>query len=223
MEWGKLLATRLKVSWKTFIDFIHVVRKFYPIYSFGKIDLSLLLRYALKNPYRISKQFLKKQGESDIYAYGETSLPAIEEIANFSEIKSGDCVFELGCGRGRACFWLKIFRCCRVVGIEWIPLFVEKAQDVQSAYKLSGIEFRCEDMMASDFTGATVIYLYGTCYSEMFMRALLEKLDKLPKGTRLITVSDSLEEYSSSSWQMQKRCTISFLWGYAEVYLHIHK
>ncbi len=41
----------------------------------------------------------------------------MDVIARECGIQKEDVVFELGCGRGRTCFWLNTFIGCKVVGI----------------------------------------------------------------------------------------------------------
>lgn len=223
MEFFKLLWLNLVVSVKNAVEYGRVVRRYYSSPTFRKADLSLLSRYLFKNPYRISKRFLSEHGADDIYAYGETPLTSMERIARECGIQPTDCVFELGCGRGRTCFWLHTFLGCRSVGIEFIPQFIECAEAVRKKYGLVDMEFRLEDMLKSDLSGATVVYLYGTSYDEAFIFALIEKFEKLPKGTRLITVSYSLEEFGSDAFILQRCFPVSFTWGIGDVYLQVRK
>lgn len=217
-----LLGVNLLVKYRNLKEFFRVCVRYYPRMPFMKTDLSLLKQYFFKTPFQISKEFLLQKKEEEIYVYGETPLTTMERIAIEFYLTSNDTVFELGCGRGRTCFWLASFVGCRVVGIEYIPEFVQKANQVKADHHLSSPEFRLQNMLKADFQGATVLYLYGTCYSEAFIKKLIDKLVRLPKGTKVITVSYALNEFSREPFfETIKKVPCQFTWGQADVYLQI--
>lgn len=223
-EYAGLFWINLTTQIKNFTDFLRVVTRYYPRWSYAKVDGSLLLTYLFDNPFTISKRFLMKKGAKDVYAYGETPLTTIEFLAKECDLKASDTVFELGCGRGRTCFWLREFIGCKVVGIEYIPEFAERASRVASKLKLDRIEFRQEDFLHSDFQGATAIYLYGTCYDDDFITQLINKLKKCAPGTKIISISYPLSEYTNEDdFEVMKRFTATFTWGVADVYLQVRK
>lgn len=223
-EYLDLFWINLVVKKRNFVDFLKVVGKYYPTFSFFKKDMSLLLTYLFDNPFAISKRFLIKKGEKDVYAYGETPLTTLDFIAKECRLSSDDTVFELGCGRGRSCFWLNQFIGCKVVGVEIIPDFIERAERVKRKLKVQNIEFRNEDMLNTDFKGATVLYLYGTCLEEEFIKRLINRFKSLPTGTKIITVSYSLPEFTHEPvFEIMKRFPAKFTWGTADVYLQIKK
>lgn len=221
-EFFGLLWLNLVVFVKNTIEFFKVAFRYYGSFSFLKSDLALRLMYLFNNPYKISKRFLMNRGVSDVYAYGETPLTSLEIIAKECGLSERDCVFELGCGRGRTCFWLHSFIGCRVVGIEYIPEFVERADAVKNRLGIKDVEFRLGDMTASNLDGATVCYLYGSCLDEKTIRKLAGNFEKLPKGTRIITVSYPLSDYSDGkSFEVMKRFTVPYTWGEADVFLQV--
>lgn len=219
-----LFWIQLSVSFRNAVDFFINVFRFYPDGAFAKVDLYLLMSYFFNNPFRISKRFLLERKDPNIYAYGETPLSSLDEIVRECGISAKDTVYELGCGRGRTCFWLNAFIGCKTVGIEYIPEFVQKAQNIKNKFHLKNIEFHCEDMGDADFSDATVIYLYGTCLEDDFIRKLERKFAKLPAGTKIITVSYSLPEYAPEGrYEIMKRFPVRFAWGEGDVYLNVKK
>lgn len=217
----ELIGVKLLVMFRNIIEFARTVWRFYGKRSFRCVDLYLLRQYLFRNPYRICRRYLEEKGFEDPYLYGETPLTSMELIAKECGITDQDCVFELGCGRGRGCFWLRTWLGCRVVGIELVPKFVEIAQKVQQHCNLSDIEFRCGDMIDADYSGATVIYLYGTSFDDDLIEKLIEKFETLPKGTKIITVSYSLIEYAQQPlFNLTKIFQANFLWGKTELFLH---
>lgn len=223
-EYLELLWIKLCVWCKNLLEYVKVVFKYYGCFSFMKIDLLLLLSYLFKNPYKISKDFLTEKGEQQVHAYGETPLTTLEMIAKECQIQGKDTVFELGSGRGRTCFWLHEFIGCRVVGIEYIGEFVERGNRIIDQLSVKGVSFRKESMEEADFSGGTVFYLYGTCLEEKTIKILIDKFAKLPVGTKIITVSYSLNVYTDQPlFEVMKRFPAEFTWGRGDVYLHYKK
>jgi len=216
------LSLTLRIS--NFFQFLKDASRYYSNVLFCKTDLSLKMMYLLNSPYSISKQFLQKKGESDIYAYGETPLTTLEMIAKNCGITSNDVVFELGCGRGRACFWLNSFTLCRVVGIDFVPDFIQNANLIKNRFQLKNVEFRHENILDTNLANATVIYLYGTNLEDETITKLIKKFEKLPAGTKIITVSYPLSDYTSSRlFEIMKCFPAQFTWGEADVYLQVKK
>lgn len=223
-ETGSLIFINLKVTFSNLFEFAHVVVKYYPHLQFFKIDLTLLLSYLLMNPFRISKRFLLQKGEVEIYTYGETPLTTLDFIAHQCKLSDRDVVFELGCGRGRTCFWLNQFIGCSVVGIDYIPIFIEKAEKIKNRFHVQGISFLLEDLFQADLTGATVVYLYGTCFSAGYIDLLIERFSHLPEGTEIITVSYALTDFQPEApFKVIKQFPASFTWGTTDVYLQVRK
>ncbi len=221
-EYLKLIGLNIAVKKRNFVEFIKVISKYYGNARFRQADMALLKQYVFESPYAISKSFLMKKGEENIYAYGETPLTTLDDIFRQCEISSKDVVYELGSGRGRCCFWLNCFIKCKVIGIEYIPSFVEKADRVKTVYHFDTIEFRLGDILEEDYSGATVLYLYGTCYDASFLKKLLKKLAALSAGTKIITVSYPLSDYSAD-YEVMKRFPAKFTWGVGDVYLQIKR
>jgi SAM-dependent methyltransferase len=223
-EFCVLSALYFKVLFINFSEYIKVVGRYYSNPMFRSCDLSLLGAYLFANPFRISKRFLIQTGSSNLYTYGETPLTTLDRIARTCGLTDRDLVVELGCGRGRTCFWLNQFIGCSVIGIEYVPDFVEKARMVQKKHHASGIEFRLEDLFQADLDGATAVYLYGTCYSAEEIDRLIERFSRLPEGTKIITVSYALTDFQPlAPFLLVKQFPAPFTWGTAIVSLQIRR
>lgn len=198
----------------------HVRKFYYRDPDFHSIDRSLLKRYILRSPYRISKRYLKHKREEDLYTYGETPLFTFEKMAKAAGITPLDRVLELGCGRGRGVFFLAHFYNCNVVGIERIPQFVKLASHVADRHQIENVTFKCADMFKMDWPEVSVIYLYGTCLRDSEIKGVIKKLKTFPKGTRILSVSYSLIEYDKDeAFKLEKRFPVSFPWGETEAFL----
>lgn len=219
-----LFWVQLQFQWFNFKEYLKVVFLYYRNLSFLKTDLLLLLYYLFQNPYRMNKDFLKKRGEEVVDVYGETPLTTFEQIVSNSQITPNDIVYELGSGRGRTSLWLHSFIGCKVIGVEIVPEFVKIANQVKKKCNLSNIQFENQNFLEMDFKDATVIYLYGICLKEEEVFQLVDKLKNLPKGTKIITVSFPLTEYTKEPLFEVMNCFQGvFPWGITDIYLHYKK
>lgn len=221
-EFLQLLWINTCAQTLNFFEFVRVVFAYYTDWRFCKIDLTLLLTYLFNNPFVISKRFRATKGEKEIYAYGETPLTTLDQIARECKFTATDKVFELGCGRGRTCFWLNEFIGCHVVGIEYIPEFVTRANEIKAKFGITNVEFRQQDMLGADYSGATVIYLYGTSLEDDVIVKLIDRFRDLPSGTKIVTISFALTEYTSEqTFELMKQFPVRFPWGVTDAYLHL--
>lgn len=212
---GKLFKLYLQVKRDQFREEREVKRRFYSNAPFRKTDRALKRAYLFSNPYRTSRCFLQKKGAADIHQYGETPLTSLALIAEECGIAPQDHLFELGCGRGRGVFFLSHIYGCKATGIEWISQFVDKAKKVSSAR----VSFIQGDMTKADLSDASIIYLYGTCLENEVIYQLIGSFKKLKKGSKIITVSYSLLDYSEDGFSLKKTFPVTFPWGETEVYL----
>jgi SAM-dependent methyltransferase len=223
-EFFSLLWLNCKVTVRSFIEYIRVVYRYYGNKKFLKADLSIRLMYLFNNPYKISKRFLKSRNSEDVYTYGETPLTTLEVIAKECQINENDTVYELGCGRGLVCFWLNAIKGCKVVGVEYNPAFVQRADRVVARLKLDGVKFINTDICDVNLHGATVCYLYGTCLDDKTIKKMISKFSRLPAGTRIVTVSFPLSDYTNEDWfELMHTFSVPFTWGNADVYIQIKK
>ncbi len=227
LEFLKLLWVRATTFFYEALEFIKVVFRFYPNKKFRQQDLSLLRSYLFLNPYRICKEYLIRQGEEDPYVYGETPLTTLAQIAKECKLNAQDVVYELGCGRGRSCFWLGAFVNCRVTGIEQIDIFVVKANQIKTKYTVENVRFSSGNFLEFNYKDATVIYLYGTCLEEATIMHLIKKFAKMAPGSKIITISYPLTDYLElQNWalfELVHTFQAPFVWGWADVYLHVRR
>ncbi len=223
-EFFKLLWINLVVKKRNFIEYIKIISRYYPKGSFARADFALILTYLFDNPFSISRRFLMQKGDNEIYQYGETPLTTLDFIIKKCDITSSDKIYELGCGRGRTSFWLSQVLGAETVGVEYIPEFVERADRITKKCALKRVSFLCQDMKDVDFQDATCLYLYGTCLTDEFIQQLTKKIEQLPRGTKIITVSFSLVDYANPSiFEVMRHFSAPFTWGEADVYLQVRK
>lgn len=192
-----------------------VVFRYYSKTRFAFADLSLALLYLFCNPYRYCRKFLQKRGEKEIHAYGETPLTTLQIIATESGITATDRWLELGSGRGRASLWIANFIGCQTLGVEWIGRFVKRGNWIAYLFRLKNLKFVCQSVLDAPFHEATVVYLYGTSWSDELIERLEERMKALPPNSKIISISFPLPTF-----QVIKTFPVSFPWGKTEAYLH---
>jgi len=200
-----------------------VKEKYYPDLEFAKIDKALLTAYIFKNPYTISKNYLKKHHDREIHSYGETPLQTYEKIAKECDLKEIDTFLELGSGRGRGALFLHHFFHCSVIGIERIPQFVKLSRHLSQKYHLKKASFICGDILQANLPEASIIYLYGTCLKDQEITALVDRIKTFPKGTKIISISYPLTDYDENAFRIGKSFPVSFPWGETDAYLQTIK
>jgi hypothetical protein len=207
----------LRVRWFHFKE-IKEIRCRFP--GFIRYEKAFARAYRFRNPFRICKKFLRERGEKWVDAYGETPLPVFAQIAHECALSREDTLIELGCGRGRGVFFLSHLIGCRVIGVDWIPDFIQHAESIsESFFPRLPISFHCQEMRFSNFSDVSAIYLYGTCLSDEEISSLVSRFESMPPSTKIITVSYPLRDYSARFFTL-KQFTASFPWGDAEIYLN---
>ncbi len=205
------------VKWRICRDQAEAVRLYYKSPRFALLDLSFCLLSLISNPYRVCRKFLQKRGESDVYAYGETPYSTLEKIARHCEARPSDRWLELGSGRGKGCFWIAHFIGCETIGVEWIPSFIRTAHFLKNCFGTKNLSFQNQNIEEADFSKATIIYLYGTSFSNEMISRLVQKMEALPKGARVVSVSYPLEcGHLENAGSFQ----VLFPWGGTEAFLH---
>lgn len=196
-----------------------VFQLFYHCHLFQKCDLAMKEAYRFCNPFTVSKKFLRKKGEKEINVYGEIPLTSLLKIAQECEIRPYDHVFELGCGRGRAAFFLRSFLNCKVTAVDFIPFFIARAQKIVERFKIEHLTFICDDILHIDLEEATCIYLYGTCLSDTLIAQLGGSFLSLPAKVKIITLSYPLKDYHKE-FEIIKQFTVAVPWGNIDVFLN---
>lgn len=210
----KLIFLNLKSTLVRLYEWFKVIFLYYRrSLKFVWIDSLIASQYLLKSPHRYGKSFN--------IIYGETPLTTLDKICRECRILSKDVVYELGCGSGRSCFWLQNFVKCQVIGIDLLPPFIDKALRVKRWASLENLDFQEQNILDADLRRATVIYLYGTCLEDPFIKKLATHFElQLRSKTRIITVSYPLTDYSDH-FKVSKQFTARFPWGEAEVFLNL--
>lgn len=192
--------------------FVEAIRErlFYSNRAFRKLDRKLRRLYRGDSAYQVARRYWND------YVYGETPISTVAKIADWISLTSSDRWVELGCGRGRSCFWLRATYGCAVVAIDKVPTFIERGKLV------GGVEFIEGDFCDFDFSKASVAYLTATCLGIDVMEKVARALEAMPEGSRLVTVSESILDYlPTSSFFLVKRAPAPFSWGEGTLFVHM--
>jgi len=164
--------------------------------------------------------FDEQHPQTPLGPYGETSFRVFDSILREFSIPDTISIADLGCGRGRLCFWLTLVRKqATVIGLEKFPEFVHRAVRVQKWLRLPQVRFIQNDWEALPLKGIDLVYLYGFTKEEHELRRLAQRLASLPGGTKIISVGFSLEDLLPGTFNLEQKREISFIWGTTEVFL----
>lgn len=112
---------------------------------------------------------------------------SVRDIFKLAELGKDDTFYHLGCGTGNSiAIALKEFHVKKAVGID---SDVDKILQTEEIAKLENSEFRCQDILESDISDASVILFW---FSDTgIVEMMLEKFTNL-KNCKIITIFDPL-------------------------------
>jgi hypothetical protein len=109
---------------------------------------------------------------------------------------------------------------CRAVGVDINPAFIIQARTIKRKLGIGGVEFELANPMDLDYRDATVIYLYGTAFTDEAIAKLIGRFAALKPGTRIVSVSYPLSNYTDAPlFELERRFRGKYLWGYADIYV----
>ena len=210
----------LKVKFYNFFSQIYVL-KYYTKIKFALLDILLGLVFLFFNPYRICKNFYKDN------SYGETPIKTIVKILKAFELDKlsleQNNFLELGSGRGKIGFFLSQVLNYQYLGIEQIPVFSKISSFLIRFLHLKNIKFLNTNILNVDYSGFSVVYIYGSNFSNVFINKLIDNLKKLKKDAKIITISYAITHYNSECFELKKIIKASFPWGSTYAYLNVRK
>ena len=149
-----------------------------------------------------------------IISFLYTPIPVAREMLILGELKPGETVFDLGCGKGDLLFIVAEEFKARAIGIERQNYLVKDIKDKicsqQYENKIRVIE---GDLFEQDLSSADLITLY--LYPSM-MEKLRTKLDKeLKPGTRVVSLI-----YKIDGWKPLKEKHVEYAGIDNRIYLY---
>jgi SAM-dependent methyltransferase len=210
-----LLACKVRLY--NFSQFFKNLFSYYIWYpKFFLADTFLLLLYFFKSPYTMCREYDERHPKTPVGPYGETDFQALDSICTAFKISPNDTVADLGSGRGRLTFFLKLVRQQKeVFAFEQVPLMVQRAKKIQRLLSIEDVHFHHEDWREASFAGIDTIYLYSLSLNDQ----AIKKLATLPKSTKIITIGSWLGEDFPDLFHLEKRTHVHFMWGKTEAFL----
>src|SRR5262245_22132955 len=132
--------------------------------------------------------------------YVPTPQPVVEAMLKIADVKSGDVVYDLGCGDGRIVITaVKQFGAKRGLGIDLDPDRVaESIENAKKAGVADKVEFKHGDVLKLDsVTDATVVTLYLSPTVNRQIEPMLRKT--LKSGSRVVS-----HDFRIGDWPPEK-------------------
>jgi hypothetical protein len=148
--------------------------------------------------------------------YGEIDLESFLALLSLAKINTNTVFYDLGCGLGKtviAC--ANVYSIKRAYGVECLADLLAPA--IQYAEKKSQIQFLNQNILATDWSDANVLFLNVATFVPESWHAIAHKLRNQPVKT-IITCGKSLEMPDT----YQVRTTyVKTSWGIIPAYIYI--
>lgn len=157
--------------------------------------------------------------------YGEITFDALKTIHDDLGLTSNDYWFDLGSGMGKVVLHTAMTTPARCCGVELSTTRISHARDALSQLinnhnldLAKKVQFRNENIATVDLSGATIVYMCSTCYSEKLMRDIINNVCQLKPGTRLLTLKSAPEH---PALKYIKTYSLRMTWS-SEVSVHLY-
>ncbi len=135
--------------------------------------------------------------------YVPTPPEVVDEMLRLAGVRSGDILYDLGCGDGRIVIAAAKRYGVKAVGIDIDPVRVAESNENAAAAGLAGkVRFDQKDIFEADFRDATVVTMY--LLNSVNVRLRPKLLAELKPGTRLVSHSFEMGE-----WRPDKTVEVS--------------
>ena len=132
-------------------------------------------------------------------AYIPCTTEVVEAILQLAKINSDDIIYDLGCGDGRVLIAAAQKYGSRGIGIDIDPERVEDARIKALKNRISqNLEFYQQDLFTSNFSDATVVFVYLLPHLNLRLRSQLWQ--QLKPGTRVVS-----RDFDMGDWHPLKQ------------------
>lgn len=168
--------------------------------------------------------------ENDEFGYGEICFDSFSMMLAVIQPTATDVFYDLGSGTGKAVFCsAMLYELKKSCGIELLPgLYHASISQLEKFNLLSDVQdcfpkfplpihFIKDNFLEVDFLDATIVFINATCFAAEFWQQLINKLNMLQSGIRVIVVSKQL---SLSNYQLLDAKMYWMSWGWSSVYIY---
>lgn len=143
-----------------------------------------------------------------------TPMSVVQAMMDLAAVKTGDVVYDLGCGDGRIVIAAAGLG-ARGVCVDIDPLRIAEAQENARKAGVAGhIEFRNQDLFDTSLAGATVVMLFLSLDFNMALRPRLQR--ELSPGARVVS-----HWHRMGDWKPQKTVDVRHERRNHELYLWV--
>lgn len=126
--------------------------------------------------------------------YGDVSARAVFGALQRIQACRSDRFLDLGCGCG-----LPVLVASRVVGtasgVDLLPGVIDFCRRASSELGVSNASFEVRDLLSADLSGADILFVAGTAFSNALRTALRAKLLEARPGCVIVSVTHNLESW----------------------------
>ena len=142
------------------------------------------------------KEYKKLQRQGVDPTYAEITFEATQQLLSELRITTNDILYDLGSGVGKFVVHAYLATPARkVVGVELSPTRHNLAMGVRDALSMMDglddertLKFQKENIIDTDLSDATIIYMCSTCFEHSFMKQLCQLFCELKPGLRVVTL-----------------------------------
>lgn len=140
----------------------------------------------------------KRPDAIQLAPYVPTPQDVVDRMLAMAAVTRKDVVVDLGCGDGRIPITAASVYGARGIGVDIDPQRIAEANaNAKAAGVTHLVEFRLQDAMTTDVSGATVVTLYLLSSSNLKLRPLLTR--QLKPGARIVA-----HNFAMGDWQAEK-------------------
>ena len=141
--------------------------------------------------------------------YVPTPQPVVDAMLRMAKVQSGEMVYDLGCGDGRAVVTAARDFGARGIGVDIDPKRVEESNaNVAKAGVGERVQIKQADLFQMQFSDADVLFLYLLPALNVRLRPRI--LDETRPGTRVVSNSFSMAEWEADQQEEVDDKTIYF-------------
>lgn len=135
-------------------------------------------------------QMIESAGSSP--TYGEITYEGLSKLLSDLKLSKKDIFYDLGSGNGKVIIQTAYETPVKkAVGIELSPTRFKQANEVKTKLPkdmANRVVFKEEDIVNSNISDATVIFMCSTCFPDSLMNTLAKKFLKLRPGTTILSL-----------------------------------